>query len=483
MKKISKYIQLIIFLSSFALLGFLIIQLYWAKNNFDEKKQNIEQLYEICLQEIGNQLNDAVLNQSSIVDPNLNSGITTIKPLEKSYEKELSDKIYDGLINLKNNSLAEKREEILNIVNSHYSMNLTYNIEKVLRNKDIEEVIQESFAEFGIENESKYTITDQEGVLIFTNFEEIENKNLSNYSQFTIHFLEDEVSAQKSILTLYIKGLNKSISRSISGVFLISFALILIILSAFIISIKIIKGQKRTTQIKTDFINNMTHELKTPIATIGLACEALVDTNIDLDKTKKTSFLKTIQNENERLGKLVENVLENSLSDKGNPNLKLEIFNLEEIIFKAIKSIELSYNKKGGEIHTDFMAHNILVEADKLHITNVIYNLLDNSLKYTTKKPRVTISTRDIIGGLIIRIKDNGIGIAKENHNQVFEKLFRVPTGNVHNVKGFGLGLSYVKSIIDLHTGNIKIESKLNEGSTFLISLKSSKIIKNEDTT
>ncbi len=478
MKKISKYIQLIIFLSSFALMGFLIIQMYWAKNNFEEKKQNVEQLYEICIQEIGNQLNAAVLNKSSVVDPNLGIGISKIKPLEQSYEKELSNKIYKGLMNLKNGSLAEKREEILNIVNSHYSMNFSYNVEKALKNSDIEEIIRESFDEFEIENEAKYTITDQEGVLIFTNFQEIENKNLRNYSQFSIDFLKDEVSSQKSVLTIYIKGLNKSISRSISGVFLISFVLILIILSAFIISIKIIKSQKRTTQIKTDFINNMTHELKTPIATIGLACEALIDSGIELNTKKKSSFLNTIQNENERLGKLVENVLENSLSEKGNPELNLEIFNLEKIIQKAVKSIEISYNTKKGLIFTDFMAQNVLVEADKLHITNVIYNLLDNSLKYSLKKPKVTISTRDIIGGIIIRIKDNGIGIAKEYHEQVFEKLFRVPTGNIHNVKGFGLGLSYVKSIIDLHNGNIKIESKLKEGSTFLISLKSSKIIK-----
>ena len=130
MKKISKYIQLIIFLSSFALLGFLIIQLYWAKNNFDEKKQNVEQLFEICVQQIGNQLNANVLNHSSTVNPNLNSGISTIKSLEKSYERELSEKIYNGLIDLKNKSLAEKREEILSIINSHYSMNFSYNIEK-----------------------------------------------------------------------------------------------------------------------------------------------------------------------------------------------------------------------------------------------------------------------------------------------------------------------------------------------------------------
>ena len=221
----------------------------------------------------------------------------------------------------------------------------------------------------------------------------------------------------------------------------------------------------------------MTHELKTPIATIGLACEALKDKDIELKKPMKDKFLSTITNENERLGKLVETVLQNTISDKGTPDLKLEIFNIEEIIEKAMKSIQLSFDKKEGSIETDFMALNKIVEADKLHITNVIYNLLDNSLKYSENKPHVKISTRDVIGGLVIRIKDNGIGIAKDNQEKIFEKLYRVPTGNIHNVKGFGLGLSYVRSIMELHQGTIKVESKLDQGSTFLLNLKASKII------
>ena len=140
-----------------------------------------------------------------------------------------------------------------------------------------------------------------------------------------------------------------------------------------------------------------------------------------------------------------------------------------------MKSIEIAFDKQNGRIETDFMALNKIVEADKLHITNVIYNLLDNSLKYTAKKTLVKISTRDVIGGLVIRMKDNGIGIAKDNQEKIFEKLYRVPTGNIHNVKGFGLGLSYVRSIMELHQGTIKVESKLGHGSTFLLNLKSIK--------
>ena len=475
MKLRTKYIQLIVILSSTALLGFLFIQIYWAINTFNEKKLNLNSVYEICVQDIGQKLNLEVLNKAPN-SPNFNN--KSYNSLNKALEDELIDSIYQELKTIKKKSLAERRKQILKIINTHFSLNLNYNVEKTLKNDNIIKIVKSSLDEHGILSNFRYTITDQDGVLVFTNFNNIENENLNKYSSFHIDFLGDNISSQKNIFSLYIKGLNQSILKSISYVIIISILLILIILCTFIYCIKIIKNQKKTTQIKTDFINNMTHELKTPIATIGLACEALADENIQLDKLKKTKFLTTIKNENERLGKLVENVLESSISKKGNPDLKLELFNLEDIINKAIKSIQISYDKKEGVISTDFIALNKLIEADKFHITNVIYNLLDNSLKYTTNKPKVIISTRDIIGGIIIRVKDNGIGIDRDNHIQIFEKLFRVPTGNVHNVKGFGLGLSYVKSIIELHNGRIKVESKLGNGSTFLISLKTSKIIK-----
>ena len=475
MKLRSKYIKLVVILSSTALLAFLFIQIYWAINTFNEKKLNLNSVYEICVQDIGHKLNLEVLNKAPD-NPNFNK--KSYNSFNNALEDRVIDSIYKELKNIKKKSLADRRKEILKIINTHFSLNLKYNVEKILKDDNIIKIIRSSLAEHGILSNFRYTITDQDGVLIFTNFNNIENENLNKYSIFNIDFLGDNISSQKNIFTLYIKGLNQSILKSISYVIIISILLILIILCTFIYCIKIIKNQKKTTQIKTDFINNMTHELKTPIATIGLACEALADENIQLDKLKKTKFLTTIKNENERLGKLVENVLESSISKKGNPDLKLELFNLEDIINKAIKSIQISYDKKEGVISTDFIAQNKLIEADKFHITNVIYNLLDNSLKYSTNKPNVIISTRDIIGGIIIRIKDNGIGIDKDNHIQIFEKLFRVPTGNVHNVKGFGLGLSYVKSIIELHNGSVKVESKLGNGSTFLISLKTSKIIK-----
>ena len=457
--------------------GFLIIQYYWAKNNFEEKKLNIQNVISICNQEIIEEIEDLIVEKSTkLIIPKSFSSINSINNNIHD-EKTLVDSLVSQLELIEDENFMVKRKTIIDIVNRHLSLNINFDLDQLLDEEELIEIIDQVMDQHNLNLEYFYSITNSSGLILFSNFEKKENELLINSTIFSDEFLIDDIYNERKIFSLYIMNLEKSIIRSFSSIFLISISLITIVIGTFFYSIKIINNQKKITQIKSDFINNMTHELKTPIATIGLACEALKDKDIELNKPMKDKFLSTITNENERLGKLVETVLQNTISDKGTPELKLEIFNIEEIIEKAMKSIQLSFDKKEGSIETDFMALNKIVEADKLHITNVIYNLLDNSLKYSENKPLVKISTRDVIGGLVIRIKDNGIGIAKDNQEKIFEKLFRVPTGNIHNVKGFGLGLSYVKSIMELHQGSIKVESKLGLGSTFLLSLKASKII------
>ena len=474
MKKNSKYIQVIIFLSSFALLGFLLVQLYWAENTFNEKKNNFHTLFEICVTEIGDELRETILNESNYLNPKIGGSIF---PIQNSSEG--NSQLLDSLkkIRKSENSISEKRKSLLRVINKQLALNININLDQAFKENEVISLIEASLEKHGIKNDFHYSITDENGLLFLSNFENIDNSILERSTSYSVEFLNDDLFTEKRVFTLYILKLRWSIAKSFTPVLILSMVLILIILGTFIYSVRVIQNQKKNTRIKTDFINNMTHELKTPIATIGLACEALTDKNIKLDDSSQNRFLKTIKSENERLGKLVENVLESSVSVKASPELKLEVFNIEEVIKKTTKSIQLSYNTRNGKIKTDFLAQNKIIEADKLHITNVIHNLLDNSLKYSSKSPLVTISTRDVIGGLIIRIKDNGIGIAKDNHKRIFEKLFRVPTGDLHNVKGFGLGLSYVKSIIDLHKGKIMVESKLGNGSTFTVNLKSSKIL------
>jgi two-component system phosphate regulon sensor histidine kinase PhoR len=448
--------------------------LYWAKNTFNEKKNNFHTLFEICVTEIGDELREKILNESNYSIPKIGGNIL---PVQKRFgsNSEFSDTLKK--ISNSEKSISEKRKDLFRIINKKLALNININLDKALSEKEVISLIEASLEKHGIKNDFHYSITDENGLLFLSNFENIDNSILERSTSYSVEFLNDDLFNEKKVFTLYILKLRWSIAKSFTPVLILSMLLILIILGTFIYSIRVIQNQKKNTRIKTDFINNMTHELKTPIATIGLACEALTDKNIKLDKSSQNRFLTTIKSENVRLGKLVENVLESSVSVKASPELKLEVFNIEEVIKKAIKSIQLSYNTRNGKIKTDFLAQNKIIEADKLHITNVIHNLLDNSLKYSSKSPLVTISTRDVIGGLIIRIKDNGIGIAKDNYKRIFEKLFRVPTGDLHNVKGFGLGLSYVKSIIDLHKGKIMVESKLGSGSTFTVNLKSSKIL------
>jgi two-component system phosphate regulon sensor histidine kinase PhoR len=237
----------------------------------------------------------------------------------------------------------------------------------------------------------------------------------------------------------------------------------------FSFSIRTIYRQKKLSEVKNDFINNMTHELKTPIATISLACEALNDPDMRGSEKALGTYVGMINEENKRLGVLVENVLRTAIFEQGEMQLRKEKIDLHAIIRQVIRNIEIQVRKRKGEIITHLDASDPVVEGDSLHITNVIYNLIDNAIKYSADTPRVEVFTRDGIAEIAIAFRDNGIGISRENQKRIFEKLYRVPTGNIHNVKGFGLGLSYVKGVIEKHGGSVDVSSELKKGSTFTI--------------
>ena len=191
------------------------------------------------------------------------------------------------------------------------------------------------------------------------------------------------------------------------------------------------------------------------------------------DANPDNPFVKMIHDENKRLESLVESILQSAVIEKGELKIKPEKVTAHEIITNVVKNTQLRVQAQHGEIVTRFVASNALVDADPMHLTNVVANLLDNAIKYCERTPLIQISTRNEVGGwFVVEIQDNGIGIKKEYQSRIYEKLYRVPTGNVHNVKGFGLGLSYVKTIIDLHGGKIELESQLNAGSTFTIKLR-----------
>ena len=244
----------------------------------------------------------------------------------------------------------------------------------------------------------------------------------------------------------------------------------IIIIAAFFLTVRALLKQKKLSEIKSDFINNMTHEFKTPLATISLAVDALKNEKVINDRSKMDYFTGIIKEENKRMNKQVETILQAALLDKQEVQLNLKKLHAHELINSAINNIRLQVEEKKGTISINLQASNDMLMADEVHFINLISNLLDNAIKYSKENLAIKLHTQNAGNQFRIKIEDNGIGMNKETLTRIFEKFYRAHTGNIHNVKGFGLGLSYVKTIVEAHHGTIKAESVLGKGSTFIIS-------------
>lgn len=255
------------------------------------------------------------------------------------------------------------------------------------------------------------------------------------------------------------------------GIWGFSSAVMLVVIFFFVYTLFVILKQRRLSEIQRDFINNMTHEFKTPISTIAISSEVLKDPGIVNTPERLLNYATIIQNENQRLKQQVERVLQMARFEKEDIGLKRESIDVHELITDAVRSIQLSLREKGGTIRLELWEQPVLVLVDKLHFTNVLYNLLDNAIKYSTQAPHIVVRTSEHEGIVQLEVQDNGIGIKAEDQRKVFHKFYRVPTGNLHDVKGFGLGLNYVKLIVEAHKGHVSVESEIGKGSTFKITI------------
>lgn len=288
---------------------------------------------------------------------------------------------------------------------------------------------------------------------------------------YSVTLFPEDLFSLPNYLVVYFPSQRNFIFRSVGLISISSIFLTLIIISIFIFTLYIILKQKKLSEMKNDFVNNMTHELKTPISTISLASQMLNDSNISVENKNFSNISRIIENESTRLGYQVEKVLQMAILDKGKISLKLKKMNVHDLLHSVCSNFEIQVEKMEGELNTLYKAENPNVDVDEVHFTNVMSNLLDNAVKYCREKPVITIGTKNEKQNLVIYVEDKGIGISKENQNRIFEKFYRVHSGNLHNVKGFGLGLSYVKRIVEMHEGHIKIKSELNKGSYFGIYL------------
>ncbi|MET0573795.1 MAG: HAMP domain-containing sensor histidine kinase, partial [Pedobacter agri] len=264
---------------------------------------------------------------------------------------------------------------------------------------------------------------------------------------------------------------NSAILTNLGFTLASSVGLLLVLVFIFSYTLYAILKQKKISEMKTDFINNMTHEFKTPVATIMIASEALKDPEVTEDKTRLKRLANIIYDENVRLGSHIERVLSIARLEKGELKMDNTAVDMNDLIVIVLDSMGLQLQKRSAVLNINTDAEKSTVYGDELHLSNVLYNLIDNANKYSAEVPEITISTRNTHKNLIIEIADKGIGMTKDQSKRIFDQFYRVPTGNLHDVKGFGLGLNYVQDIIKQANGSIKVSSEKDKGTTFEISL------------
>lgn len=290
---------------------------------------------------------------------------------------------------------------------------------------------------------------------------------LLHKSNYKVNLYPNGIFEKNVLLSVYFPEKDTFIYRTINWLLIISLIFSIIILVTFGASIYFILKQKKISEMKSDFINNMTHEFKTPIATISVAADSISNPRIIGDPDRIRYFIEMIKKENIRMNRQVEDILTIARLDKKDFEFKWEAFNLHMVIEEAIASIALQAEKRQGLITSELNAKNPVATSDPVHFSNLIFNLLDNAIKYSTDAPEVKISTQNTTKGVLIAVEDKGIGMTKAVQSHIFERFYRQSSGNVHNVKGFGLGLSYVKAVLEANRGSISVQSEPGKGSRF----------------
>jgi two-component system, OmpR family, phosphate regulon sensor histidine kinase PhoR len=502
-----KLIVIVSVFMSLALIGLITMQTLWINNAFRANENRFNQLVQKALTEAvsnvqrnetmsfiydepGSESSDSASFSSS---DNINYDTTisfeidsasgdyisqnvkiSHEPKTGNFSANISISTQPGLLPNKNpandsilsNSASSRKSFVDHVVRRMFSM--SPDIEPRIDPELIKKFVLKALERQGIKTEFEYSIAqfDNQPAFKSASFNPDNETKLYKIQLFADNFFDDS-----SMLTIYFPNRRNLIVQSLGFIGISSSLLTLFLIITFAFTLYVILRQKRLTDMKGDFVNNMTHELKTPISTISLASQMLSDKSIDPSSKNYDRISSIIAEESKRLGYQVERVLQMAKFDQGDLRLQFKEASLHDIIEAVASNFILQINTKDGVLIPSLHAENDIVKADPVHLTNVISNLLDNAIKYTPEKPEIFIETRNIDHNIQLTVRDNGIGISKSNQRRIFDKFYRVPTGNIHNVKGFGLGLSYVKKIIDEHQGTISVESELEAGSSFIIKL------------
>ena len=415
-----KTIRLIIFFAAFTLIGVFSFQVFWVQRAFSLQEKQFNERAHVALSNVVREVQQLNNDSSAIYEP--------VKQISSNYYlASTNDTLHPYL--LENLLKAEFQKS-----------NLDSDFEYVLYDCFTDSIVFGNYVD--IEAEAKS--------LVYRTSDRDKWNQASHY--FGVYFPQKDLYLIEEM-----------------GIWVVSTIFLLLVVVFFSYTIWVIMKQRRLSEIRTDFINNMTHELKTPISTISLSTEVLSNPNITKDPERLSNYAKIIKEETERLRNQVDKVLQMATLDKNKMDIDFKKVDVHEVIKKTISGFELILDSKDGKIEHHLKAHRPIIMGDEMHLTNIFFNLIDNAIKYSNREPRIEIMTIDYKSGIQIRVRDNGIGMNREQQKHVFEKFYRVPTGDQHDVKGFGIGLNYVMKMVKKHHGKIQLKSELKSGSTFRI--------------
>jgi two-component system phosphate regulon sensor histidine kinase PhoR len=385
-----------------------------------------------------------------------------------AYVMNLNDGRQSGIA--QNMAVRETRRDIVEKVLDDLSAKNQIPIDKRINFDVLDSVVTATIAEKGIQMPVAYGImsASRDSIALA---KPAKYQNEIFRSQYRARLFPHDLFVEKNDLVLAFPQEQMYLFKKVGLWAIIILLFISIIIFSFVYVIRTIFKQKQFSKLLIDFINNMTHEFKTPISTISLASETISNPQIIRDEDRLKKYGQIIRDESLRMRNQVEKILELASLEEGDFELNKSHVNIHELIDNAVANFSLKIKNSNGEIRTDLKANDFLVEGDAVHLENIINNLIDNAVKYANKNPQIFIKTENMDQRVKISVKDNGIGLKPEDQKRVFDKYYRVPTGNVHDVKGFGLGLSYVKLIVEAHGGKVGLKSEIDQGSIFEVYL------------
>jgi two-component system phosphate regulon sensor histidine kinase PhoR len=364
-------------------------------------------------------------------------------------------------------SVYLKKSEVISQVMNEFMIAISQvPMEERIKNLSFDSVLSDELKNFGIDAEYYYGVAKGKPLKFIVEKPGSDKEALID-SRFRTPLFPFEILGEPNFLVVYFPEQQAYAVKSISFTLGVSAILIIIVIGVFAQLVNAALKQKKIAEVKNDLINNITHEFKTPISAISLAHEMLTEPTFNLDKKSSDKYLKAIDDENKKLKKMVETLLNAAAMEKGEQKLNKTRFDLKEVVQKTAGTYENIIESRHGVYHVDFLGDDFIIEADQFHISNTINNLLDNAVKYSAGTPIINVIVKDEGPGVTVSVEDNGIGISKKDIKHIFEAFYRAQKGNVHNVKGYGIGLSYARQTAEEHGGSLKARSKPGIGSVF----------------